>query len=104
MLAATSPPSEPPSRRGGSVAGNVGDEEGAATPRADELESPAQRLDPVRQAGETGPILGVGASDAVVLDGNRDMAVALRSFDDDDGSCRLRVFRDVRDRLGDEVV
>ena len=61
-----------------------------------------ERRDPVFEAAQPGPVIGVGAADAVVADLDLDRAVAPR--DADRGAVGVGVAGDVGQRLGDHEV
>src|SRR5207244_12294388 len=67
-----------------------------------DLERSVQRADPVGQSPQARSLRGIGPADAVVRDLDARRAIQLRDLDPDEGG--LRVFRDVRERLRDDVV
>ena len=81
---------------------NLGAEPCAAALGTLDVEPAAECLDPVRETDKTCAAPGFCPSDPVVGDNDGDAAV--RSLDRHRCLCRLRVFRDVRRRLCDEVV
>src|SRR5690348_10301626 len=74
----------------------------ASSRRALDVETTAERLDAIRETDEPGPRGRLRASDSVVAHDDRREPV--RALDRNAGVCRLRVLRDVRDRLRDQVV
>ena len=70
--------------------------------RAVDLERPVEHRDPVDEPAEARAIRRVGAADAVVRHEHVERAVRLRDLDP--RRRRLRVLRDVRERLRDDVV
>jgi hypothetical protein len=65
-------------------------------------EASAERLDPIREAAQAGATLAVGAADAIV-DHLDDELIGRVPDGDGAGRC-LRVLRDVREALADNVV
>ena len=72
--------------------------------RAGDREPPVERLDAVLEALGARPARRVGAADAVVGDLDDDLVAVLRLEDLDARHGRVRVLRDVGERLGGDVV
>src|SRR4029079_4086951 len=82
--------------------GDLGRELCALPPRTFDAQPTAERFDAIRETDESRAGNRLRAADSVVA--HDPTRKCVRPVDCDAFVCRLRVLRDVRDRLGDEVV